>query len=224
MRAGRCLPTRSGRCVAPRGSDGLRLVGGDRVSRDAPDAIDREDDSRPDEDYRPDREMFSQGLQHIFMGFFSGAPGSNSFNESALNRELGGGRVALLVSAAVTVLMVQLAGDVVASIPMRALGGAMVLVGLGMLSLKKYRQHLRSGLSGHLLFALPAALAVIMDIQSALFIGFGLSLMVHRCSRSCSSRDSERYAESAQTARSLFSSSSTSSNTWLSCTLASVTA
>ncbi|MGB5251739.1 MAG: hypothetical protein WBN68_03325, partial [Sedimenticolaceae bacterium] len=101
---------------------------------------------------------------------------------------------------------------------------AMVLVGLGMLSLKKYRQHLRSGLSGHLLFALPAALAVIMDIQSALFIGFGLSLMVHRCSRSCSSRDSERYAESAQTARSLFSSSSTSSNTWLSCTLASVTA
>jgi len=133
----------------------------------------------PDEDYRPDREMFSQGLQHIFMGFFSGAPGSNSFNKSALNRELGGGRAALLVSAAVTVLMVQLAGGVVASIPMSALGGAMVLVGLGMLSLKKYRQHLRSGLSGRLLFMLPAALVVIMDIQSALFIGFGLSLLVH---------------------------------------------
>lgn len=133
----------------------------------------------PDEDYRPDREMLSQGLQHIFLGFFSGAPGSNSFNKSALNRELGGGRVALLVSAAVTVLMVQLAGGVVARIPMSALGGAMVLVGLGMLSLKKYRQHLRSGLYGRLLFMVPAALVVIMDIQSALFIGFGLSLMVH---------------------------------------------
>jgi SulP family sulfate permease len=133
----------------------------------------------PDEDYRPDREMFSQGLQHVFLGFFSGAPGSNSFNKSALNRELGGGRAALLMSAIVTVLMVQFAGAVVASIPMSALGGAMILVGLSMLSLKKYLHHLRSGVAGRLLFALPAALVVMMDIQSALFIGFGLSLLVH---------------------------------------------
>jgi len=133
----------------------------------------------PDEEYRPDREMLSQGLQHVFMGFFSGAPVSNSFNKSALKRDLGGGRSSQLFAALTTVAMIYLAGGMVADIPMSALGGALILVGFGMLNLKKYRRHLTSGLSDRILFFLPAALVVVMDIQSALLIGFGLSLLAH---------------------------------------------
>jgi MFS superfamily sulfate permease-like transporter/rhodanese-related sulfurtransferase len=133
----------------------------------------------PDEAYRPAREMLSQGLQHLFMGFFSGAPVSNSFNKSALKRDLGGGRSSLIFSAVVTVAMIYLAGGVVADIPMSALGGALILVGMGMLNLRKYRHHLSSGVQSAMLFFLPAALVVVLDIQSALLIGFGLSLLAH---------------------------------------------
>ena len=133
----------------------------------------------PGEEYRPDREMLSQGLQHVFMGFFSGSPVSNSFNKSALNRDLGGGRGSQLFAAVVTAGMIYLAGGMVASIPMSALGGAMILVGFGMLNLKKYRHHLTAGLANRLLFFLPAAMVVVMDIQSALLIGFALSLLAH---------------------------------------------
>jgi len=133
----------------------------------------------PDEPYRPDREMLSQGLQHVFMGFFSGAPVSNSFNKSALKRDLGGGRSSHLFSAVVTAAMVFLAGGMVADIPMSGLGGALILVGFGMLNLRKYRHHLTSGLPNRLLFFLPAAMVVVMDIQSALLVGIALSLLAH---------------------------------------------
>lgn len=133
----------------------------------------------PDEQYRPDREMLSQGLQHVFMGFFSGAPVSNSFNKSALKRDLGGGRSSQLFSAVVTAAMIYLVGGIVADIPMSALGGALILVGLGMLNLKKYKHHLNSGVLDRILFFLPALMVVAMDIQTALLIGFGLSLLAH---------------------------------------------
>ena len=133
----------------------------------------------PDEPYRPDREILSQGLQHIFMGFFSGAPVSNSFNKSALKRDLGGGRSSQLFSAVVTVAMIYLAADLVADIPMSALGGALILVGIGMLNIRKYNHHLGSGSMNSVLFFLPATLVVVMDIQSALLMGFVLSLLVH---------------------------------------------
>lgn len=133
----------------------------------------------PDEQYRPDREMLSQGLQHVFMGFFSGAPVSNSFNKSSLKRDLGGGRSSQMFSAVVTAAMIYLAGGIVADIPMSALGGALILVGLGMLNLKKYKHHLNSGALDRILFFLPALMVVVMDIQSALLIGFGLSLLAH---------------------------------------------
>lgn len=133
----------------------------------------------PGEEYRPNREMLSQGLQHLFMGFFSGAPVSNSFNKSALNRDLGGGRSSQLLAAVVTIGMIYMAGGIVASIPMSALGGAMILVGFGMLNLMKYRHHLETGMANTLLFFLPAAMVVVMNIQSALLIGFALSLLAH---------------------------------------------
>ncbi len=133
----------------------------------------------PDEPYRPSREMLSQGLQHVFMGFFSGAPVSNSFNKSALKRDLGGGRSSQVFSAVVTVAMIYLAGGLVADIPMSALGGALILIGIGMLNLKKYGHHLNSGALNRILFFLPAAMVVVMDIQSALLIGIGLSLLAH---------------------------------------------
>lgn len=132
-----------------------------------------------DEAYQPNREMLSQGLQHLFMGFFSGAPVSNSFNKSALNRDLGGGRISQIFAAVVTIGTIYLAGGIVANIPMSALGGAMILVGFGMLNLMKYRHHLVAGMANSLLFFLPAAMVVVVNIQSALLIGFVLSLLAH---------------------------------------------
>lgn len=132
----------------------------------------------PEEEYRPAREVLSQGLQHLFMGFFGGVPVSNSFNKSALKRDLGGGRDSQLFAVGVTLVLVHYFGDFVARVPLSALGGALILVGLGMLNLRKYAKHLSTPLRRSMFF-LPALLVVLLDIQSALYVGVALSVLAH---------------------------------------------
>lgn len=131
-----------------------------------------------DEEYRPAREVLCQGLQHLFMGFFGGTPVSNSFNKSALKRDLGGGRDSQLFAVAVTLALVYLFGDFVAHIPLSALGAALILVGLGMLNPRRYARHLTTR-PRQAMFLLPALLVVAVDIQSAIYFGVALSVAAH---------------------------------------------
>lgn len=134
----------------------------------------------PGEPYRPAREMFGQALTNLWSGFFMGAPASNSFNKSSVMYIFGGGgALAHLFAVAVTALMVYGLADIVAYVPMSALGAALILAGLAMVAPGRYAHHFRRGRAAAGMFCLPAVLVVILDIQSALFIGVAVSIVAH---------------------------------------------
>lgn len=133
----------------------------------------------PDEAFRPARETANQGMQHLFMAFFSGAPVAISYNKSTLKQALGGGWDSHLANVVATLGMVYLLGDWVARIPLAALGGGLVLVGLGMMAPEKYRRHARHGRLRKWLFILPAASAILLDVQTAAYLGVTLSVVAH---------------------------------------------
>ncbi len=133
----------------------------------------------PYDEYNPARELFSQGMQHLFLGFFHGAPVSNSFNKSAFLRDMHGGKLALIVSAIFTGFFVSEFGAIIAAIPMPALGGCLILVGIGMLNPRKYRAHVQSGALRKVVFLASAFSVVILNIQTAIFVGALLSIGLH---------------------------------------------
>lgn len=133
----------------------------------------------PYDEYNPARELFAQGMQHLFLGFFCGAPVSNSFNKSAFLRDMHGGKPALIISAIFTALFVSEFGSVIAAIPMPALGGCLILVGIGMMNPRKYRGHFQSGRLRIVVFLTSALSVVLLNIQMAIFVGAMLSIGLH---------------------------------------------
>jgi len=131
------------------------------------------------EKYNPSQEAFSQGFQHIFMGFFHGAPVSNSFNKSSLQRSLNGNKWSFIVAAIFTLLFVMWFGAIVAAIPMPALAGCMMLVGMSMLNPWKHRGYFKSGITIFMVFAVSAVSAIALSIMAAIFIGALLSIVLH---------------------------------------------
>jgi MFS superfamily sulfate permease-like transporter len=133
----------------------------------------------PGTDYNPSQETFSQGFQHLFMGFFQGCPVSNSYNKSALQHDLHGNKWSFVIAALFTLVFVEGFGSVVAAIPMPALAGCMILVGLSMMSLKKHNRYFRSGKAQFAVFAFSACTVVILSIPAAIFYGALLSIILH---------------------------------------------
>lgn len=134
----------------------------------------------PDESYYPAREMLGQALSNLWCGFFGGTPCSNSFNKSSVMYLLGGGgALAHLIAVLFTALMVYGLTDWVARVPMSALGAALILAGLAMIAPARYARHFKRGWVGAGLFALPAMLVVILDIQTALLVGVAVSVLAH---------------------------------------------
>ena len=132
-----------------------------------------------DEPFHPVRETANQGMQHLFMAFFSGAPVAISYNKSTLKQALGGGWDSHLANVAATLAMVYLFEDWVARIPLAALGGGLIVVGLGMMAPEKYRKHARHGALRKWLFILPAASSILLDVQTAAYLGITLSVVAH---------------------------------------------
>ncbi|MDO8990870.1 MAG: SulP family inorganic anion transporter [Sideroxyarcus sp.] len=138
----------------------------------------------PDEPFRPVREATNQGMQNLFMAFFSGAPVANSYNKSTLKQSLGGGWDSHVVATLSTVVLAFALADIAAWLPMSVMGGALILVGMGMMSPARYRKHASHGPVRKWLFLVPAVLSIITDLQTALFSGVILSIVVHIASLS----------------------------------------
>jgi sulfate permease, SulP family len=132
-----------------------------------------------DEPFRPVRETANQGMQNLFMAFFHGAPVAISYNKSTLKQALGGRWDSHLLTAGATILLAYGFTDAIAWLPMSVMGGALILVGFGMMAPAKYRKHASHGRVRKLLFIVPAALAVLVDTQTAVFAGVALSLLAH---------------------------------------------
>lgn len=129
--------------------------------------------------YAPVPEALSQGLQHIFLGFFHGGPVSNSFNKSVLLKQLGGNKSAPIVGALFTAALVGWGASFVAMIPMPALSASLILVGLAMIDPRKHKEHFRAGGLRARLLVVTAGATIVLSIENALALGVMISIATH---------------------------------------------
>ena len=119
------------------------------------------------ETFNPLRDIFSQGIQNMFLAFLHGAPSANSINKSVAKKELKSGSRALLYSAAFTVVLVVMLDFIIAYIPLAILGGVLFLSGLSMVNAQKIKRYMFSGKRTAVIFFTTAFLVVVVDIYTA---------------------------------------------------------
>jgi len=119
------------------------------------------------EEFNPLKDVFSQGIQNIFVAFLHGAPSANSINKSVAKKELNSGSRALLYSAAFTVVLVVFLDFILAYIPLAILGGVLFLSGMSMINAKKIKRYMFSNKKTATIFFTTAFLVVVVDIYTA---------------------------------------------------------
>ena len=129
--------------------------------------------------YSPACEAGSQGVQNVFMGFFAGAPVSNSYNKSALMKGSRGTRLSLMYAALFTILATTAGATIVAAIPIPALSAGLMLVGFQMMAPGKMAPNWRAGGLRRWGMLGAAAAAVVLSLQDAIIYGAAISAMHH---------------------------------------------
>lgn len=123
-----------------------------------------------------DRELVGQGLASIAAGFFGGMPATGAIARTAVNVRSGAKtRVASIVHALVLLLVVLIAADVVAAIPLAALSGVLMVTAARMVSPGTMRRVFRTGRSSAAVFLLTMLVTVVFDLIVAVGIGIAVA-------------------------------------------------
>ena len=127
----------------------------------------------------PDRELFGQGLANLVSPLFGGMPATGAIARTAVNVRAGGRtRVAAVVHSLVLVLVVYLAGPVVAEIPLAALAGVLMVTAVRMVEVHNVRAVLRSTRSDAVVLVLTAAATIVFDLIVAVEIGIAVAALL----------------------------------------------
>lgn len=125
------------------------------------------------------QEIIGQGLSNIVAPFLSSFAGSGSFNRSAAHYDAGARTPMAAVYAAIFLALVVFAGAaVIAFIPMAAVAGALVLVGIGLIDLRGVREITRTR-QEQVIFAVTFVVALGIGLNAGVFTGLLLSLLVY---------------------------------------------
>ena len=122
--------------------------------------------------YNPDRELFGQGLASVASGMFGGMPATGAIARTAVN-VLAGARTRLsaIVHSLLLLGVVYLATGPVATIPLSALAGVLMVTSFRMISAQTVRKILHSTRSDAAIFVLTAVVTVCFDLIEAVEIG-----------------------------------------------------
>ena len=122
--------------------------------------------------YDPDRELVGQGLASVASGVFGGMPATGAIARTAVNVRSGARtRVAAIVHSLLLLAVVYLATGPVATIPLSALAGVLMVTSFRMISASTVGKILRSTRSDALTFVLTAIVTVCFDLIEAVEIG-----------------------------------------------------
>jgi SulP family sulfate permease len=120
----------------------------------------------------PDRELFGQGLANVASAVFGGMPATGAIARTAVNARAGARtRVAAMVHSVALLAVVLFAGSLVASIPLAALAGVLMVTAVRMIDLHNVRAVLRSTRSDAAVLVLTAVATVAFDLIVAIEIG-----------------------------------------------------
>ena len=127
----------------------------------------------------PDRELFGQGLANVASGIFGGMPATGAIARTAVNVRAGARtRVAAIVHSILILLIVLLAGAVVAVIPLAALAGVLMVTAVRMIDRRSAMSILRSTRSDALVMVLTAAATIVFDLILAVEIGIAVAAVL----------------------------------------------
>lgn len=127
----------------------------------------------------PNQEIVGQGLSNIVATFFSSFASSGSFNRSAAHYDAGARTPMAAVYASLILALVVLVGaPLLVYLPMPAVAGALILVGLGLIDLKEVRRLLKAR-QETAIFLVTFVSALGLGLNSGVFAGVLMSLFVY---------------------------------------------
>jgi len=126
--------------------------------------------------YDADRELVGQGLASIVSALFGGMPATGAIARTAVNVRTGGRtRLAAIVHALLLAGIVAVGAAVVASIPLAALAGVLMVTATRMISFATMRTVVRSSRADAAVFVATAIITVSVDLITAVLVGMAVA-------------------------------------------------
>lgn len=126
------------------------------------------------------RDFLAQGLANTGAGIFSGIPGGGSMSGTAVIVGTGGRtRWANIFGGLLVIPLVLVLSDLFALVPLPALGGLLIAVGLQSFRPDSIKTVWDTGLPSRVAMGMTLASSLIMPLQYAVFVGVAISVMLH---------------------------------------------
>jgi SulP family sulfate permease len=129
--------------------------------------------------HRPGQELVAQGLANIASVLFGGLPATGAIARTATNIRAGAQTpVAGMAHALFLLVILLVAGRLVAYVPMPALAAILLIVAWGMSEIDRFRALLRMDAGERALLLLTFALTVFVDLTVAIGVGVTLASLL----------------------------------------------
>ncbi len=120
----------------------------------------------------PDRELFGQGLANLVVPLFGGVPATGAIARTAVNVRSGAqSRLAALAHAGILTVIVLLAADLVARIPLAALAGVLLATSVRMVEVGSVKAMIHSTRGDAVVLVLTAVATLALDLVQAVILG-----------------------------------------------------
>ncbi len=124
-----------------------------------------------------DREFKGQGISHIVGAFFQCIPGSGSFSRSVLILESGGvTALANVLFGLTTAVALLLFPRILDWIPMSALSGLLIYIGIRLVDMSRIRRVLRTSRNDTVIMLATLGTTVLLKIEWGIFVGLAIAL------------------------------------------------
>ena len=126
------------------------------------------------------QEVIGQGISNVAGSFLSCFPSAGSFNRSASNMEIGGKTpIVGIVSALFLGLLVFVASDILATMPIPVMAGVLVLVGMGLIKVNDIKKMLSVRGAGRIIFVLTLFVTLYSGLKYGVLVGAFFSIVVY---------------------------------------------
>lgn len=130
------------------------------------------------EPFNANGQLLGEALSNLAGAFFSGFAGSSSFTRSALNVDVGAAtRLAGVLSALFVGLFLLILSPLLRFIPMAALSGVLIAVGVTLIQTQPVLKTIRGSRSDAVILVTTALWAVLFSLDGAILIGVVLSVL-----------------------------------------------
>lgn len=129
--------------------------------------------------HRPNQELVGQGAANIASALFGGLPATGAIARTATNIRAGARTpMAGIFHALFLLVVLLLAGDLVAYVPMAALAAILLIVAWGMSEIERFRVLMRMDAGERALLLLTFGLTVLVDLTVAIGVGVTLASLL----------------------------------------------